>query len=526
MGKKNTKKKTKKIKKLTPEKEFVSLIRHRFVDNICGNLDKVYSKVALVNLEHYINIFKEMYNSLYDDYDDLIKEPYTYLGFLDYFAEGLFVYKNLNHNSRDSLSYIRDKVLDYINQKNLTLELAIISAKINIYVTSGDKLLDTAASLCKVKSINKHDLKLLMSIINCTAVYCSLYATKIKNYRIKGIVRKDEKLEFLYDKSRPWLYEESLDILRNQYLRKNIHITIDKEHDTKESVLAKIQSATKNKTNTENKVMNVGLLIIMHLDSVLSSFSNNPIYADFLDIVPETCIHYYTANNNINNFPLKEKGEYIISLDEIVEGIQNRKYSFPKSGVWFKILDDNSDIEHMELIEDNYRIFVNCFIKNEERIHYNDTSSNFYFGTEEEKEYDSRVYENPVFKSSLILDKSVLKQGRLINSLSYISNSIEENTYDILYLSLICVYLAYYNPKLFENTIQLSNIEKCESGGYKRARGYRTAYIRKLPKNYTPSKEALARAKEEEMVVPKGYTFVSASNMDLEDEAKPKVIKL
>lgn len=493
-------KKNKTVKKENPDKKFKEFIKSILAKIITTNIDKIFIDYTSEDIDLYLNLFKETYYKYYEDREDLLKDEYMLPSFMDYVSEGLFLYKNNKADSDKSFKYMKQRITKYTKDNNIGLQLPILIS--NITEIASKSPIDFIYK--GVENIDKHFFDLFGTLLNEIAIYCGITNVKIKNRHIICITNINGELAFKYD-SYAWINDSDINSLKKFFIDGII-------------------------TKDTNKVGDVLLTNIYGFTTIFKSYSSNDDFADFVDNNKQ----FLLVKESLNKVPLMKEGEYVLDIDSMFDGINQRKYGLPKNGAIFKVVDNTLDVEEIILKEDSISIYVTICLKNSNNIYIDanpqrkDKSTKFI---DEEYLNKCAVYNKPTLNIKYKIDKYLLSKKAIREAFTVCSGNVffindSPMVGNTIYLVYACIYLAFNNPYLFRDVLKPYAIDIKLKNGYTKAKSYHVAYIRKLPKNAKASNEALALAKKEDFIVPHGYTFVSAANLELKDDAKAKIIHI
>lgn len=488
-------KKRKKVKSKNIEKEidlkFNYCMKEAYKFLLTYFIVQLYSLPNKDEISEAINAIEDVYYKIDKrEVEGMINE-YYFMEILNYISDFLTV-ANISISKKDTeklnkaFDFYAEKISNILKDNDLGYELYIFSNK-------------TCLLLCNPKLYNEEQKKHLITIKALTDVifayiqYVSIRVLKIKNNEIIEFAEKNEKIVIKYGKNRAF----SNNLVMSIY----------------ESLA----------TCTEKSVCKNELVIktCKSLDKIYSDFLSRNIDKEFHSELSGYL--YFTKKYNI---PIVTTSKVV--KDDLLKLPNDRKYSYSSVGIRFVFLDENSSVEYIDMIEKKDVINFNVFLKNEGGLFMSD------YGDTELSDKSKEIIA-PKFRLPFLVYKKYLAEANdvkdLIDNVSSIGYSIGNDDISInqsiaiRLLVLNCLYCAYYDYNMFNNSIRISerNIYS-KKGDSSRKSGFRVGYIRKLPLGSNMSDMAKENARKEGFTsIPEGYTFVKSTYIGNDDK---KIIKI
>lgn len=348
-----------------------------------------------------------------------------------------------------------------------------------------------------------NDVSDLTGLIMLYSIYITTYLTKIKNKVVKDFYDCEDIVKARFGSINLLTKEDIEDLcVFSQYnIPKNISLIMKK--------------------------------ITSDYDIKSSNYSVGEIAKEYID--KGSVEASFRIKGDMGEFPFSNYSEDIISMEKLNKLPEDRMYVIPSAGVRFEFFDKSKNVDSIEMKESKGKIVFCVNLTNSNCLYY---ATGLYSDSKLESDsielykYAKDIFEMPImlstnhFKGDIDLHR-ITFDAKYITFSPVITNSDESLQFQkIMYTCLCCMYAAYYNPKMFSDTFKMYTINRKEKGGYSREESFRIAHLRKLPKGYKMSKEAAEMAKKFGFdYIPKGYTFVSASNVNKEPNEK-KIIKV
>ena len=503
-----SKKKNSKVKdkKKSLNDRFIYMFRMINLKSSSINLENYFKELAMDDLIETVQRFKEWYEEQYEYLKQESFDKLLYIENLDYFIEAVILFKDGKLNREEAVKYLKDKLYDLAIKRDVNLEMLMANARVI-----------TRAGLIRNKNARNLIYEIyyrIAQVLFSTAYYTSSYLEKPKNKEAKEVIlNKDtSKLEIIYSNKELLTEKEIEDII--EFYRSN-----DGLNDKKSFI-----------------VRNNIIRVLNNINTPLNIFIKDEKGKKFLIYQNGK----FFIKDYKGNIPLKtSKGNYLLETNEIRNPYKNRRYLIPKGGIYFDVIDKSSIVHHIEMIEDKENFYINIYLKNNDDIFiesHESTSFNKNVNEKLKKFADNtpRLYKEELFPVSCYISKTLFENEVPEDGIMTVSCRVSNNecngelSYDLTYLIFACIYIAYCNPTLFKGVLNLHGLERKEnSNGFKKSRYYKAAYIRRLPKGSKMSETAKLNAKEEGFLeVPQGYTFVRASNVDLLDDEKSKIVHI
>ena len=500
--KKNKKRNSKSLNSIT----YQSFCKSYFLKTSTSNYDKQLSGISVEIILDVINDIKDMfYDSPKDDIYDVVDET-IFVNLVNLIEESIILYKVRNFSSIDSVKYIKSKLLvDMVSEsKALGLTAAIINSYHNIY--------GFYTTLDNSKEANII-VKAILRILYGSCLYTLCFAVKFKNKKFKELTYGSEEglFEILYKKDEMLSTQNMISILNMFSPNHTLTLSIR-------------EKAIEFSNNFSKVFYNFSIVDIPKEFEIQNTNTSNIIYSNYL------------IKDGFSNFPLKEHFESLLSMDNILSGIENKRFLIPPNGVMFKTIDKESDVHSLEILDRGRNLYIILRLRNKGNIKLvkEKDSSNANVQALLNAESNYIDYTEDIFESKFKVIKDWINETDYCHCIGMSSNVPSKvNTIsvinDIKHFILACIYMAYVNPLLCQDVIKPYNRQSslCEKSDVKRGSFYKTAYIRKLPDGQKISKTAIEAAREEGIAnIPEGYTFVRASNIYLGNSAPKKVIKI
>lgn len=503
------KKKNKKIKKVKKSMTFIQkynyLLKNMYIKLLANTFNRFFGNKELSNIIEYFDYIKDVYYDLSEmaEVADYNTNP-QYITVIDYIQDmyiSLLNYSEL-FETKDVLMKTKDSIIEFLKDETSMLNTILSSCKISgIVLGSCEEIIP--------KNITNYDSTLMRRIISFTNFmiqFSSFYIIKYKNLYIKKLDIHMNKISIVYD-SKLLVDEKTIDSLIKLIAK---------------PILSDSEKLYYRKTTD----------IIDALAQPFTDFTNNADIYEFISSSQQVYI-----DNNLDNIPFKNTDKFQLTDDTLLDIVDNRKYIIPKCGVCIDILDKNYDIDRIEVKEDTYNIHMCLYLNNngnlfnlEHTQSFNDNLQAIIDKQLRNGLINNRPIESKTVKLYISINKYLLNKQLFEAAYNFpiIDASNKALALDNLYITCYsCLYLLYCNPYIYKKVTRLYNLKKEHAKGYTKEAFYRVGFLRKLPKGYKMSTEARNNALQEGFInVPRGYTFVRASNLELADKSEMRVIKI
>lgn len=420
---------------------------------------------------------------------------------------------SINQNF-SNFSTIRDNLLIELSSPNCIPELLSLSSSkaffnvVNTYDIFSNKNLKEANN-----NINMKCVQSICVNLSIFSLYILSFKMKFKNYYIEELKKDNDKYTLVYSKKQLLTNKEIADIL-----------AIDKIRPHEQA-----QYYTKILINIQNITVTYGI-------------KNENLKEHLLSDIYQLCFKSKSLE-----FPFENKdSNNLLDLDDLAILPSNRKYGIFSKGIRFDFKDKSSGIDYLDMIETPTDVSFTINLKNYKEMYFLSNTDAVQYIQEIVKykeEYNDDTteilnkYLKPINQAKITLNisKDDLTAATNFTEISKSFNSVgisinkdsKESTgayVNFIYISLICMYIAYYDHKLFSSSFTFKNINENERSSYKKIDSYRVAHLRKLPTGYKKSKEASLLAKKAGFdTIPEGYTFVEEHKANT---GSKKIIKI
>lgn len=419
---------------------------------------------------------------------------------------------NKNFNN---FSTIRDSLLKELSLKDSIPELLSLSSgeSFSNIMSSYDIFLNE--NLREVpENINMKCVQSICANLSVFSLYILSFKIKLKNYYIQELKKDNDKYTLVYS-TKPLLTNKEVIYIEN----------------------------IENKISYEQTQCYIKIL--MNIQNVTLGYGANNesvkeyILSDIYQLIFKSKSLTYPFENDNSNNP--------IELDDLAILPSNRKYGIFPEGIRFDFKNKSCGIDYLDMTETTKDITFTINLKNYNEMYsmskadtvkymqesvkykrkYNDDTTeilNKYLKPINEAKITLNIRKDDLIAATNFIDitKSFNSIGTSINKDTRESNGAYLN---FIYISLVCMYIAYYDHKLFSSSFTFKDINENKRENYKRTDSYRVAHLRKLPTGYKKSEEASLLAKKAGFdMIPEGYTFVEEHKPT--NSSSKKIIKL
>lgn len=481
-----------KKEKVNMDKKLVEGIRRGFLGYISKMIKSQLKEETVDSLHDKFQIIKEGYVFCKDEYVGEKLSYLEYCTFTNYIQDVYIAGTYSEDRIMPMLKAIKNKIVESEKTKGSEWDFFVCVNRIG-----------TVTDITMRRKGIGGSIEDITSIMMLYSIYITTYLTKVKN-------------KMLYD-----LYDDE-NTIKAKFGPKALL--------TNEEVEGLCSFTEYNITKNVNSAIQK---IVSEYDIKSNDYTVGGIAKEYISKEAVSCS--IRIKGDMGDFPFANCDENLISIDKLNKLPDNRLYVIPSAGVRFEFIDKSKNIDSIEMKESKGRILFCINLINNGFIYYAEGINSDRLLVSESIE--SYKYDKDIFKIPIMIPIDALKGGIDLNEIllnckyitltPIISNSEERYQFmKIAYTCLCCMYAAYYNPKMFSDTFKMYTINRKEKGGYNREESFRIAHLRKLPKGYNMSKEASDLAKKFGFdYIPKGYTFVRASNVDREPDDK-KIIKV
>ena len=481
-----------KKEKVNMDKKLVEGIRRGCLGYISRMIKSQLKEETVDSLHDKFQMIKDSYVCCKDEYIEEKLSHMEYCTFINYIQDVYIAGLYSPDKVTPMLKAIKDKIIEPKKSKGSEWDFFVCVNRIGV---ATDVAMGRKGMISYINDITM--------VIMLYSIYITTYLTKIKNRLIYDLYDDGDIIKARFS-STTFLTNEEVNNLCNfsEYNRpKNIHLTVQK--------------------------------LVSEYDVKSSDYSVGEIAKEYLS--KETVGAAFRIKGYMGEFPFANYDESVISVDKLNKLPNDRLYVIPSAGVRFEFFDKTKNIDSLEMKESKGRVLFCVNLVNSSCLYYSTGVCSDDNLTSES--IDSYRYTKDIFKMIFMVPVEILKDDIDLNKIvldskyvtftPIITNDKERSQFaKIVYTCLCCMYAAYYNPKMFSDTFKMYTINRKEKGGYNREESFRIAHLRKLPKGYNMSKEASDLAKKFGFnYIPKGYTFVRASNVDKEPDDK-KIIKV
>lgn len=479
---------SKKKGKTNLDKEYILGLRKSIEFNIKRLMNKNLKSYSFDEIHSSIQLLKEGYNTIIDE---PILEYMSYVDFctyIDYIGDLYLATDSGGNRFNTVLKGIKNRIVPKLQESDTKWEFFIslnrIGAKLEVYSSRPDM------NIIGITQITT-------AIMLIFSIYITTYIIKMKNKTISKFYDDNGHINIQYG-PKELLTREEVDAL----------ISIS-EFETPKLFSKAIQK------------------VIAEVDIQSSNYSVADIAQEYLSLSSQSCLK---IDKDLGEYPFTIDGSNLISIDDLKSLPNNRLYAIPSSGIRFEFLNKDKNIDYIEMKESKGKLVFCINLINNGGIYVgSDTETLLQIDPENCSiyEYKEKSLKIPFTLSIKHLEsawtlESIVFNSKFIATTPIVNTDIfKEELKKWMYTCLCCVYMAYYNPKMFENMIRLHNIDRTKKSGYSKQENYRVAHLRKLPIGYKISEEAIKEAAKNGFnYIPEGYTFVSASNLAKEPESK------
>lgn len=486
---------------LNRDKEFNLAVRAMSVTTIKMAIESLFIKYSEEELLNNIVEFKDAVASFGDtrcfNYCS-IEEVFI---MIDKMQDIILSYSVSSEDKWFLFNQLKESIVDFFEKEDIGVESIPIGYMISGMITN--QLSDTNAE--KIETLNE-----LGTLFIFFVWYINTFTVKFKNKKIAEIT------------------EDSNNKINIKYI--NSVICDDK---TVELV---------RKTNIDNR-KSIGELFNLIVSEIVSPIK--AFYSDeFIINNDNKDIEMIIFTEKHTPCPFIKDGKFLLSMDDIMNIPDKRKYGIPSEGTKFEFLNKDSGFDWIEMREIKESVVFKINLINKGNILYLDRKNHYDWITEVSSRnniFDSSGAERfakPLIdknlKLTMIIKKKDIYENNSLNEIvkkakmtgTELYNDNRDTMYEMLNITLVCLscmYLAYYNPNMLNGDVRLYNIVNKKKSGYKKGDSYRVPYIRKLPAGYKMSESALNEAKKEGFYnIPEGYTFVSAHEVKCSVDSKKK----
>lgn len=449
------------------------------------SLSKCLNEYSEETMNKAIDEIRDVYYSMDKKEVEGITDERYFIDLLNYTCEIMTLVRIKGTIYKDDSTFFINKVRDMHNENNIGYELYVFASKVGI-------LLENEELYSKE---NRYLIPAISDITDAIFLFLETSITfihKFKNYKMVEFYEKDSNIELKYEKTLAFAQE-----------------VIDSAY----------KDMIKGEYNTNFK------LITEEITSKMHKIYSNYICRDFNS-------EYYLEWSGgiifeqLYNLPIINSEGKAIPLNDLLKIPDERKYVYSKEGIRFDFLEEDSDISHIDMIESKEYIYVNIFFKNNGGI----------FILNPAKENKTTEFTAKIFKYPFRIEKQLLKDKKdladLLKAIQSVGYDVGQTKMTMTMIALIktlilnCIYCAYYDFKIFNGVVKVSNRTTSKHNKKQgRNSGFRVGYIRKLPMGYNMSDEAKLNAKKADIIeIPQGYTYVKS--VDADDEPSKKVIKI